>query len=137
MAASSADGTRQAEITDSIEGKRAVLEDEQDLAAESDCFHAAVAAAAENDLFALPITSLHTITDGMPMGSATPGGDGCRPAHMKSCPTPSSRRTPKMRGGRCAATSATFATTSRVTTQPCSRGRSGGATSPPDRNSRA
>ncbi|MGD9985554.1 FadR/GntR family transcriptional regulator [Pseudonocardia sp.] len=71
-AAESGDGVRQAEITDSIEGMRAFLDDEQNFLAENDRFHAAVAAASENDLFALLITSLHTITDGMPLGVSYP-----------------------------------------------------------------
>jgi GntR family transcriptional repressor for pyruvate dehydrogenase complex len=57
-----------AEIADSIEGMRAFLDDEQNFLAENDRFHAAVAAASGNDLFALLISSLHSITDGVPFG---------------------------------------------------------------------
>lgn len=57
-----------ADIEDSIEGMRSFLDDERNFLAENDRFHAAVAAAAGNDLFALLIASMHTITDGVPLG---------------------------------------------------------------------
>jgi GntR family transcriptional regulator, transcriptional repressor for pyruvate dehydrogenase complex len=57
-----------AEIEDSIEGMRAFLDDERNFLAENDHFHAAVATAAGNELFALLIASMHTITDGVPLG---------------------------------------------------------------------
>ncbi|MBN9110204.1 MAG: FadR family transcriptional regulator [Pseudonocardia sp.] len=57
-----------AEIEDSIEGMRAFLDDERNFLAENDHFHAAVASAAGNELFGLLIASMHTITDGVPLG---------------------------------------------------------------------
>lgn len=57
-----------AEIKDSIDGMRAFLDDEQNFLAENDRFHATVAVAADNEFFALLISSLHTITDGVPLG---------------------------------------------------------------------
>jgi GntR family transcriptional regulator, transcriptional repressor for pyruvate dehydrogenase complex len=60
--------TLAAPIKDSIDGMRAFLDDEQNFLAENDRFHAAVATAAGNELFTLLISSLHAITDGVPLG---------------------------------------------------------------------
>jgi GntR family transcriptional regulator, transcriptional repressor for pyruvate dehydrogenase complex len=60
------------EIGDTIDGMRAFLDDEQNFLEENDRFHTAVAKAAGNDLFTLLITSLHTITDGHPLGVSYP-----------------------------------------------------------------
>lgn len=72
LAAGASGGDVADEITDSIEGMRAFLDDEQNFLAENDRFHAAVATAAGNGLFALLISSLHSITDGMPLGVSYP-----------------------------------------------------------------
>ncbi|MGW5715072.1 FadR/GntR family transcriptional regulator [Amycolatopsis sp. NPDC003865] len=68
LAAERATAEDHARIKDTIDGMSAFLDDEQNFLAENDRFHAAVAAAAGNDLFALVISSLHTITDGVPLG---------------------------------------------------------------------
>ncbi|GLY70218.1 FadR/GntR family transcriptional regulator [Amycolatopsis taiwanensis] len=72
LAAESAADEDIAEIEDSIAGMREFLSDEQNFLAENDRFHAAVAAAAGNELFGLLISSLHLITDGMPLGVSYP-----------------------------------------------------------------
>ncbi|MEV4604385.1 FCD domain-containing protein [Amycolatopsis sp. NPDC049253] len=72
LAAEAKDEELFADIADSIAGMREHLGDEQNFLAENDRFHAAVAAAAGNELFALLITSLHLITDGMPLGVSYP-----------------------------------------------------------------
>jgi len=68
LAALSATKTDDARIKDSIDGMRAFLDDDQNFLAENDRFHVAVARASGNDLFALLISSLHAITDGVPLG---------------------------------------------------------------------
>jgi DNA-binding FadR family transcriptional regulator len=68
LAATSRTDEQAAEITDSIAGMRAFLDDERNFLAENDRFHAAVASAAGNELFTLLISSLHVITDGVPLG---------------------------------------------------------------------
>ena len=68
LAAESASEAALAQIRDSIAGMREFLNDEQNFLAENDRFHAAVASGAGNELFALLISSLHMITDGMPLG---------------------------------------------------------------------
>ncbi|MEV6900307.1 FCD domain-containing protein [Amycolatopsis sp. NPDC051372] len=72
LAAEAADKDMLADIADSIAGMREFLDDEHNFLAENDRFHVAVAAAAGNQLFALLITSLHLITDGMPLGVSYP-----------------------------------------------------------------
>ncbi|MFF4837014.1 FadR/GntR family transcriptional regulator [Streptomyces sp. NPDC001315] len=72
LAAAVSGGDVADEITDSIDGMRQFLDDEQNFLAENDRFHAAVASAAGNGLFALLISSLHAITDGMPLGVSYP-----------------------------------------------------------------
>jgi DNA-binding FadR family transcriptional regulator len=68
LAAEFADEELDAQIKDSIDGMLEFLEDEQNFLAENDRFHTAVALAAGNELFALLISSLHIITDGVPLG---------------------------------------------------------------------
>ncbi|MGW5715073.1 FadR/GntR family transcriptional regulator [Amycolatopsis sp. NPDC003865] len=87
QAAEAADEALIAEISDSIEGMREFLDDEQNFLAENDRFHAAVAAAAGNELFALLISSLHLITDGMPLGVsyAPPRRKAVLQAHEAVC----------------------------------------------------
>ncbi|WP_433502434.1 FadR/GntR family transcriptional regulator [Pseudonocardia halophobica] len=72
LAANGTDAAAAAEIADSITGMRAFLDDEENFLAENDRFHLAVAAAAGNELFELLISSLHLITDGMPLGVSYP-----------------------------------------------------------------
>ncbi|MEV6900306.1 FCD domain-containing protein [Amycolatopsis sp. NPDC051372] len=68
LAAENSTDDHRAQIKDSIDGMAAFIDDEQNFLAENDRFHAAVAAASGNELFALVISSLHTITDGVPLG---------------------------------------------------------------------
>jgi GntR family transcriptional regulator, transcriptional repressor for pyruvate dehydrogenase complex len=68
LAAANHSPAQLAEIADSIHGMAKFLSDERNFLAENDRFHGAVAAASGNDLFALLITSLHNITDGVPLG---------------------------------------------------------------------
>ncbi|MEV4604388.1 FCD domain-containing protein [Amycolatopsis sp. NPDC049253] len=72
LAAASASPEVVAAIADSIEGMQEFLDDERNFIAENDRFHSAVAAAAGNELFGLLISSLHAITDGMPLGVSYP-----------------------------------------------------------------
>jgi len=60
------------EIVDSVRGMEAFLADEENFIAENDRFHDIVAAAADNEMFALLVSSLHAITDGMPLGISYP-----------------------------------------------------------------
>ena len=71
-AAEAASEQIKAEIADSVAGMKKFLGDEENFLAENDRFHSAVAAAAGNELFELLISSLHVITDGMPLGVSYP-----------------------------------------------------------------
>lgn len=71
-AAETASEQIKAEIADSVAGMKKFLDDEENFLAENDRFHSAVAAAAGNELFELLISSLHVITDGMPLGVSYP-----------------------------------------------------------------
>jgi GntR family transcriptional regulator, transcriptional repressor for pyruvate dehydrogenase complex len=71
-AAETASEQIKAEIADSVAGMKRFLDDEENFLAENDRFHDAVAAGAGNELFALLISSLHVITDGMPLGVSYP-----------------------------------------------------------------
>lgn len=72
MAASNASPEDVVEIRESLARMEADLADEDTFLVENDRFHDAVSQAAGNPLFTLLISSLHQITDGMPLGITYP-----------------------------------------------------------------
>lgn len=72
MAASKATPAALSAVQDSLDNMAANLGDEQKFIMENDRFHDAVSEAADNSLFCLLISSLHQITDGLPLGVTYP-----------------------------------------------------------------
>ncbi len=72
LAASEASNEAIAAITTSIDAMERYIDDEEAFLIENEAFHEAVAAASGNTLFSLLISSLHLITDGMPLGVSYP-----------------------------------------------------------------
>lgn len=72
MAAANASPSDLQQMESSIDSMEAFLDDEEAFLVENERFHEAVATAAGNVLFSLLISSLHLITDGMPVGVSYP-----------------------------------------------------------------